>query len=50
VFHRLFSETSGTSMDIEPCEGDACPLRLLAGLGPAGVSVGWYLRFRERHV
>jgi hypothetical protein len=25
VFHRLFSETSGTSMDIGPCEGDSCP-------------------------
>jgi hypothetical protein len=25
VFHHLFSETSGTSMDIGPCEGDACP-------------------------
>jgi hypothetical protein len=25
VFHRLFSETSGTSMDIGPCEEDSCP-------------------------
>ncbi len=25
VFHHLFSEGSGTSMDIGPCEGDACP-------------------------
>ena len=25
VFHYLFSESSGTSMDIGPCEGDSCP-------------------------
>jgi len=25
VFHHLFPENSGTSMDIGPCEGDACP-------------------------
>jgi hypothetical protein len=25
VFHHLFSEGSGTSMDIGPCEGDSCP-------------------------
>jgi len=31
VFHRLFSETSGTSMDIGPCEGDSCPFALTHG-------------------
>ena len=25
VFHHLFPENSGTSMDIGPCEGDSCP-------------------------
>ena len=32
VFHHLFSETSGTSMDIGPCEGDSCPFAQTHGL------------------
>jgi hypothetical protein len=35
VFHHLFSETSGTSMDIGPCEGDACPFAQTHGYHPA---------------
>jgi hypothetical protein len=32
VFHHLFSESSGTSMDIGPCEGDSCPFAQTHGL------------------
>jgi hypothetical protein len=32
VFHHLFSESSGTTMDIGPCAGDSCPFAQTHGL------------------
>ena len=48
VFHHLFSETSGTSMDIGPCEGDSCPFAQTHGLAQLP-SLGKLPRFPPDH-
>lgn len=36
VFHHLFSDGSGTAMDIGPCDGDSCPFAQTHGLITCG--------------